>query len=202
MLIAALGWLLGRRLVRRVLLACVLVAAVAAGEGLLISSALAGVSRADLSFVLALCYGLSAGFAAFAWLRWRGRRRARVRRFESLLALSPGGFEEEVGRLLVDLGYHDVRRVGGPGDLGADLVCRDRRRKLVVVQCKRYAPGRRVGSADVQAFIGMITVHHKADRGIFVTTAAFTAPALDLARRHEIELFDGARLASLVAHAR
>jgi restriction system protein len=195
-----LGWLLRRRLVRRLLLVAALVAIVTFGEWLLVAALLPEVGRTARAAVLAALYGLTVGSVALLSLRWRGRRRARVRRFETLLALSPRGFEEEVGRLLLDLGYHDVRRVGGPGDLGADLVCRDRQRRHVVVQCQRYAPGRRVGSADVQAFIGMITVHHKADRGIFVTTAAFTAPALDLARQHDIELFDGARLAAIVAH--
>jgi restriction system protein len=192
------GWLLRRRLVRGALLLAAVALSVALGEWLLVARLLPNGGSTARAAALASLYGLTAGLAALMWLRWRGRRRARVRRFETLLALSPRGFEEEVGRLLADLGYHDVRRVGGPGDLGADLVCRDRHRKHVVVQCKRYAPGRRVGSADVQAFIGMITVHHKADRGIFVTTAGFTAPALELARQHEIELFDGARLAALV----
>lgn len=197
---ALIGWLLRRRFVRRLLLAVAIVALIAVGEWLLVNRLLLPqAGRTTRNAVLAALYGLTIACLALLWLRWRGRRRARVRRFETLLALSPRGFEEEVGRLLCDLGYRDVQRVGGPGDLGADLLCRDRRSKRVVVQCKRYAPGRRVGSADVQAFIGMITVHHKADRGIFVTTAAFTVPALQLAHEHGIELFDGARLAGLVA---
>lgn len=133
--------------------------------------------------------------------RMARRRRLRVRRFESLLALTPTQFEAEIGRLLTDLGYRDVRHVGGAGDLGADLVCRDRAGRQVVVQCKRYGPGRRVGSGDIQSFIGMLTVHHRADAGIFVTTSAFTQPAQDLAREHNVELFDGRRLSGLVASA-
>lgn len=197
-MLKVLGWLLRRRLVRRLLLLIAFVAGVALGEWLLVGVLLAGAGKTPRAALLAALYGLTAGLGALLWLRWRRRRRVRVRRFETLLALSPRGFEEEVGRLLLDLGYHDVQRVGRPGDLGADLVCRDRQRRHVVVQCKRYAPGRRVGSADLQAFIGMITVHHRADRGIFVTTAGFTAPALDLARQHDIELFDGERLARIV----
>lgn len=127
------------------------------------------------------------------------RRRLRVRRFESLLALTPTQFEQEIGRLLRDLGYHEVRHVGRAGDLGADLLCRDRAGRHVIVQCKRYGPGRRVGSGEVQSFIGMLTVHHRADAGIFVTTSEFTGPAIALAREHHVELFDGRRLSGLIA---
>jgi len=191
----ATRWLLGRRFVRRTLAVIV----VLLGEWMVVTG-VAGSSGGPVTLALTgvAWMGTLAAMAAF-WLWLRQRRTLRVRRFESLLALTPRGFEEEIARLLRALGYRDVRRVGGPGDLGADLLCRDRRGRLVVVQCKRYAPGRRVGSADVQSFIGMVTVHHRAERGLFVTTAAFTQPAIELARRHGIGLLDGAALARLVA---
>jgi restriction system protein len=97
------------------------------------------------------------------------------------------------------MGYRDVQHVGGSGDLAADLKCRDGVGRSVVVQCKRYAPGVSIGSPEVQKFIGMVTVHHQAERGIFVTTSVFTAPAVRLARQHDIELIDGRDLANLVA---
>jgi restriction system protein len=193
-------FLLRRRVVRRLLALALLAALLLVAEWLL-ARRLLGSGTTSRSVLGAAMAG-STTLAVAIWLRLRFRRRLRVRRYESLLALTPRGFEEEIGRLLAGLGYSQVQRVGRPGDLGADLICRDRRRKRVVVQCKRYAPGRRVGSADIQAFIGMMTVHHQADRGLFVTTSAFTAPALDLARQHGVELFDGERLARLVAGGR
>jgi hypothetical protein len=66
------------------------------------------------------------------------------------------------------------------------------------VQCKRYAPGSRVGSKDMQAFIGMMAVHHRADSGIFVTTSGYTAPAIELGTKHGLTLIDGPRLAELI----
>jgi len=119
-----------------------------------------------------------------------------------LLALSPTAFEEAMVDLFRDLGYRNVTRTGGPGDLAADITCNDPAGRRVVIQCKRYARDNHVGSPVLQAFIGMITVHHKADHGIFVTTSSFTAQADDLARTHRVTLYDGKGLADLVHQAR
>ncbi len=143
---------------------------------------------------------LLGGITVVIW-SWNRRRYAclrHARTLPQLLALTPTAFEETVADLLRALGYCDVRRVGGAGDLGADLVGHDRDGHSIVVQCKRYAPGSRVGSPAIQAFIGMVTVHHLADRGLFVTTSDFTAPAVELARRHRVTLIDGRELTRLV----
>jgi restriction system protein len=127
----------------------------------------------------------------------RGRRRRRLRTLQGFLALSPSGFEDAVAALLRRLGYRRVKVVGGAGDLCADVVCRGRAGEVVIVQCKRYAPGHHVGSAEVQRVIGMAFVHHHAARAIFVTTSDFTAAARSLARGHHIELINGRRLVEL-----
>jgi len=125
------------------------------------------------------------------------RRRRRLRTLQGFLALSPAGFEEAVAALLRRLGYRRVRVVGGAGDLCADIVCRGRAGEAVIVQCKRYAPGHHVGSAEVQRVIGMAFVHHRAARAIFVTTSDFTLAARNLARGHHIELIKGRHLVEL-----
>lgn len=125
------------------------------------------------------------------------RRRQRLRTLQGFLALSPAGFEDAVGALLRRLGYRRVKVVGGAGDLCADIVCRGRAGELVIVQCKRYAPGHHVGSAEVQRVIGMAFVHHHAARAIFATTSDFTPAARSLAREHDIELVNGHRLVEL-----
>ena len=127
------------------------------------------------------------------------RHRARV--LDDYHSLSPAQFEQAVARLLARLGYSRVRRVGGTGDLAVDIVCRDRDGRSVAVQCKRYAPHRQVGSQEMQQFIGMMTVHHHADQGVYVTTSRFTQPARELGTQHGIELIDGARLAALTLRA-
>lgn len=130
--------------------------------------------------------------AAFRWLRERQRIHAQT--LDQLLALSPSDFEHAVAQLLQDEGYRRVRVHGGAGDLQADVTATAADGSPVVVQCKRYAPGNKVGSPKVQSFIGMSTVHHKAARGMVVTTSSFTRPAVELARRHRIELVDGEAL--------
>jgi restriction endonuclease Mrr len=118
---------------------------------------------------------------------------------DSLLSLTPRDFELIVGSLLQAQGYQQVRHSGGSGDLAADLQAFSPQGDFVVVQCKRYALDKRIGTPDIQKFIGMMTVHHRAQRGIFVTTSSFTAPAQALARQHSLELIDGRQLTALFA---
>lgn len=132
----------------------------------------------------------------------RDRRRIKVFHFNELLALSPSQFENAVADLLHPIGYRNMERIGRSGDLCADLKGYDLDGRSVVVQCKRYAPGNKVGTPDIQTFIGMMTVHHNADNGIFVTTSTFTQPAADLARRHRLKLIDGADLAAIILDAK
>lgn len=115
-----------------------------------------------------------------------------------LLLLSPTGFEIAVADLLTSQGYMNVRRVGGAGDLSVDLTGRTPAGLSVAVQCKRYIPEIRVGSPEIQKFIGMTTTHHRVDRGVFVTTSSFTKPAIDLAKKHKIQLIDGIALAEML----
>jgi restriction system protein len=127
------------------------------------------------------------------------RRRFRARTLAELYALTPTQFEQAVADLLHALGYRDTRRVGGAGDLAADVLCRDAEGRSVVVQCKRYKADNEIDSPMMQLFIGMVYVHHKAGRGIYVTTSRFTDPAAALAHEHDIMLIDGAELTRLMA---
>ena len=122
------------------------------------------------------------------------RRRLRAKTLGELLALSPSQFEQAVADLLHDIGYRDVHRVGGAGDLHVDIWARDRDGKRIAVQCKRYVPGQRIGSPEIQTFVGMLFRYHDADHGIYVTTSSFTQPASDLARSQRIQLIDGDEL--------
>jgi restriction system protein len=87
-----------------------------------------------------------------------------------------------------------VRPPTGAGNLTPELTGLDPEGRSVVVQCKRYAPGARIGSPVLQTFIGTMTVHHRAERGLFVTTAGYTRPAVALAARHGAALLDGEAL--------
>ena len=145
-------------------------------------------------------WSLLCGFALGAgaiWRKWKRRQVSRRRSLAELLVLTPAEFERTIGDLLHDRGYRHITHVGQAGDLVADITAIDTDSRRVVVQCKRLAPGVKIGSPVLQTFIGMAFVHHRADRAIFVTTAAFTKPALDLAANHPVELWDGTRLSSL-----
>jgi HJR/Mrr/RecB family endonuclease len=86
---------------------------------------------------------------------------------------------------------------GGAGDLAADIVCRDSAGQSVVVQCKQYGIERKVTSQEMQLFIGMGRIEHRAERLLYVTTGDYTKAAADLGRKHGVELFNGTQLESL-----
>ncbi len=112
---------------------------------------------------------------------------------QQLLRISPKEFEVWVAGYFRAKGFRAVDVVGGAGDLGVDIRCRDAQNRLVVIQCKRYQPTSKISSPDIQKFFGMM-VHHNAGRGIFVTTSTYTRPARELALARNIELIEGAQL--------
>jgi len=123
---------------------------------------LSAIANADTGTRVFLALLLAAVVAAYVYVRvqLRRRRRLRIKTLGELLMLSPSGFEAAVADLLHDIGYRDVKRIGRSGDLAADIMCKDSKGRSVVVQCKRYAPGTKIGSPDIQTFIGMLNVHH------------------------------------------
>jgi len=141
--------------------------------------------------------GVALAVASIRWWRWRRARRV-VKTLDGLVALTPAQFEEAAAAALRRAGFRGVRRVGGAGDRGADLLARDAVGRPVVVQCKRYGRGRSVGSPAIQTLLGTQRIFG-AERALFVTTAGFTAPAVGLAAEHGVELIDGPALVRLLA---
>lgn len=123
----------------------------------------------------------------------------RVEEVPDFLALAPGEFEEAVADLCQRDGCTGVRLVGGAGDMAADILATTPTGRRMLVQCKRYAPGRRVGSPDVQRVGGTYAVVHGADFAIVVTTSAYTADAVDYAAQAGIRLVDGDELEAWAA---
>lgn len=155
--------------------------------------------------LFALFYNIILGLALIACLigigYWWFKKKylIRVSTINELMNLSPSEFERAIATLLTDLGYRDVKVTGGAGDLGRDITCRDMNGRTVMVQCKRYSRNHPVGSPEIQLFIGMLITEYKADRGIYVTTSYLTQPAMKLAHKHGIEVWDRDRLADLLA---
>ncbi len=120
---------------------------------------------------------------------------------ELLRGVSDKGFEELSARLLRHIGFENVKVTGQSGDQGIDgegylLINRFVRTK-VMFQCKRYKNA--VQPKEVRDFRGAI--QGRAERGIFLTTGAFTKGAREEAARENataIELVDIDRLLELM----
>ncbi|MFG2978028.1 restriction endonuclease [Streptomyces sp. NPDC048331] len=105
-------------------------------------------------------------------------------------AVDADGFEHTIAALCARDGCPQVEVVGGAGDLGADVIATTADGLRVVVQCKHYGEGNRVGSQDLQRFGGTCFAVHEADVAVVVTTSSFTAPALEYAAACDIVCVD------------
>lgn len=139
--------------------------------------------------------------------RWYQHRkqasRFHVQHLRQLLTATSSEFEDVVRDLFSALGDRDMQRVGGCGDLGVDLTGIGPNSLRVVVQCKRYGRGQKVGSPAIQTLMGAV-VNRGVDKGVFVTTSTFTALAIQAANsgRVAIDLIDGDALTRLAQRAR
>jgi restriction system protein len=120
---------------------------------------------------------------------------------EQVKTASPGFFERLVVELLVRMGYGGTLRdagqaVGKSGDGGIDGIIKEDRLGLdvIYIQAKRWEGT--VGRPEIQKFAGALQ-GHRARKGVFITTSAFSADAIDFASRidSKIVLIDGAMLA-------
>lgn len=124
-----------------------------------------------------------------ARLAEQAQRQAR-RSLEAVWAMDDREFEEYVAQLCRRDGCTEVERVGGSGDLGADVIGRLPDGRKIVIQCKHYAKHRTVGSRDIQTFNGTARAEHGADVPVFVASCVFTKPARTFAARHHLTLID------------
>jgi restriction system protein len=125
---------------------------------------------------------------------------------ERILQREPAFFEALVMRVLITMDYGGgsnatAELVGGAGDEGVDVVVRQDALGLdrVYVQAKRYARDKAIGPSIVHALAGSLGIF-KVSKGLLVTTARFTAAAIETAERvsHRIVLIDGDQLAALM----
>ncbi|MFD7132027.1 restriction endonuclease [Streptomyces sp. NPDC059894] len=156
------------------------------GTVLLVVSAIGGFAIVVTGLVRA---GRREARAEKARLADEAQRQARLS-LEAVWAMDDREFEEYVARLCRRDGCTDVERVGGAGDLGADVIGRLPDGRKFVIQCKRYAKHRSVGSRDIQTFNGTARAEHGADVPLFVASCVFTAPAREFAARQNVCLID------------
>ncbi|WP_436777827.1 restriction endonuclease [Yinghuangia sp. YIM S09857] len=139
---------------------------------------------------------LAKGFREGFGSRGEAARRRRITRSLAVVdAMDGPAFERHVAALCERDGCRQVQVNGGAGDLGADVTGRLPDGRFMVIQCKRYAPDRSVGSPDMQRFVGTARPVHNAEVAILVASCRFTAPARDLAHSQRIAPVDRELLA-------
>jgi len=121
-----------------------------------------------------------------------GAHLERMSAMQSLLSLTPKDFESAIVELLKFWGNTHVRRIGRRGD----ILCRNAAGVLTVVHCKPAAPDNLVKPGEVETFMATVAAH-RAEQGIFVTTAGYSESAQALGKKHGIRMIDGTEL---VAH--
>ncbi|MEV8597325.1 restriction endonuclease [Streptomyces sp. NPDC052012] len=126
--------------------------------------------------------------------RWEAVR-ARGLRYglPQLDALHHTRFEDAVRDLMRRDGCGDAVRVGGRGDLGADVTATDPFGRRWVIQCKHRRDGARgsaVGTPDLQVLNGTARQVHGADVAVLVTNGRVTAPAVVFARQQRLHVVD------------
>lgn len=97
-------------------------------------------------------------------------------------------------------GCREVKRVGGAGDLGADVIATTPNGMKLVIQAKRYAATTSVTSPDLQKFGGTCFAVHGADVAVMVTTSKFTQQARNYARKMRIRLYGAQELGAWASH--
>mgnify|MGYP000891227582 CR=1 FL=1 len=120
-----------------------------------------------------------------------------------ILKMSPASFERLIQRLLRESGFVQVEVTGQAGDCGIDGHGIMRLGGLlsfhVIFQAKRWKGS--VGSSQVRDFRGAMV--GRADKGLLITTGAFTKDALKEATRDgapAIDLVDGDQLVEKLKH--
>ncbi|MFJ6016350.1 restriction endonuclease [Streptomyces sp. NPDC092952] len=126
--------------------------------------------------------------------RWEAAR-ARGLRYglAQLDALHHTRFEDAVRELMLRDGCRDAARVGGGGDLGADVKATDPYGRRWVIQCKHRRAGlsgSAVGTPDFQVLNGTARQVHGADVAVIVTNGRVTAPAVAFARQQRLHVVD------------
>ncbi|MGW1105882.1 restriction endonuclease [Streptomyces sp. NPDC002540] len=126
--------------------------------------------------------------------RWEAVRAKRLRyALPQLDALHHSRFEDAVRDLMRRDGCQDAVRVGGSGDLGADVKATDPYGRRWVIQCKHRRnglAGSAVGTPDLQVLNGTARQVHGADIAVIVTNGRVTAPAVAFAEQQRLHVVD------------
>lgn len=138
--------------------------------------------------------------------RWEAVRAQGLRyELSQLDALHHTRFEDAVRDLMRRDGCQDALRVGGGGDLGADVKATDPFGRRWVIQCKHRRAGlagSAVGTPDLQVLNGTARQVHGADIAVIVTNGRVTAPAVVFAEQQRLHVVDRHTLAAWASGSR
>ncbi len=119
--------------------------------------------------------------------------------------LSPNAFERLIQRVLREKGFSQVEVTGRTNDGGIDGKGIARINGIlsfhIIFQCKRYRG--KVSASDIRDFRGAMV--GRTDKGLFITTGAFTREAIKEANRDgapAIDLMDGEKIAEKLKELR
>ncbi|MEU8030664.1 restriction endonuclease [Streptomyces sp. NPDC049099] len=154
-----------------------------------------------------------AGLAGGGWLyslqqraHWEKVRAQGLRYgLPQLDALHHSRFEEAIRDLMRRDGCQNAQRVGGRGDLGADVKATDPYGRRWVIQCKHRRNGARgsaVGTPDLQVLNGTARPVHGADVAVIVTNGRVTEPAVMFAKQQRLHVVDRQTLGVWAAGSR
>ncbi|OIJ68412.1 restriction endonuclease [Streptomyces mangrovisoli] len=143
----------------------------------------------------------AAALAGAGWIHQRLQRarweavRAHGLRFGlgQLDALHHSRFEDAIRDLMHRDGCRNAVRVGGAGDMGADVKATDPFGRRWVIQCKHRRNGARgsaVGTPELQVLNGTARQVHGADVAVIVTNGRVTAGAVTFARQQRLHVVD------------
>lgn len=121
---------------------------------------------------------------------------------KEIMKLSPTAFEKLVVDLLMRMGYGGFENAGHmtavSNDEGIDGIIYEDKLGFdrIFIQAKQWDINTTIGRPTIQGFVGAIT--GKDGKGLFVTTADFSQPAKDYAKRQHIVLINGKALVKLM----
>lgn len=120
---------------------------------------------------------------------------------ERVYAQTPKFFEKMVVNLLDRMGYggydNTVTPIGHDG--GIDGIINEDKLGFgkIYIQAKKWNPTQTVSKTEIQKFAGALH-ENNATKGLFITTAKFSDGAFESAKKSNIILVDGERLAKLM----
>lgn len=132
-------------------------------------------------------------------------RRAYGHTLAGYLALEPTQFEHAVADLARrDPGVASAVVQGGSNDRALDVLVTLHSGHRVAIQCKKYAPTKRVGAPTIYEVNGTYRDYHRCQLGIIVTTSCFTrdATVANASLDQPLRLIDGRALARWAAGGR